>query len=99
MLRSHARALRDEARATDERRLLVCAGERTPSFSAALDAVDAVVTPDDRVTVVSTRDDADPPGDSVRPERATSLLGSTRDAVVLDAGADFSPTLLGQVVG
>ncbi len=99
MLRSHARALRDEARATDERRLLVCAGERAPSFSAALDAVDAVVTPDDRVTVVSAREDADAPGDRVPPERATSLLGSTRDVVVLDAGADFSPTLLGQVVG
>jgi len=99
VLRSHARALRDEARATDERRLLVCAGEPVPSFSAALDAVDAVAAPEDRVTVVSARDDPDAPGDRVPPERAASLLGTTRDVVVLDCGADFSPTLLGQVVG
>ena len=100
MVTSHARALRAEARRSDQRRLLVLAGERDPGLSAADAALAAVVEDDDAVTVVSSRErPVETPHDRVAPDDAADLLGTTRDVVVLDCHAGFSPNRLGQVVG
>ena len=100
MAESHARALRAEARQTDQRRLLVVAGERDPGLAAADAALDAVVDDDDAVTVVSSRErPVERSHERVAPDDAASLLGTTRDVVVLDCHAGFSPNLLGQTVG
>lgn len=97
----HARALRDEARRTDQRRLLVVAGAREPGAAALDEALAAVAGDDDVVTVVSARDPVETPHeyDHVDPTDARALLGTTRDVVAVDCHAGFSPTLLGQIVG
>ena len=100
MVRTHTRALRDEARRTDQRRLLTLAGERDPGLAAASAALDAVVDDDDDVTVVTTRErPVETAHERVAPDQAADLLGTTRDIVVLDCHAGFSPNHLGQVVG
>ncbi|MFB6169419.1 MAG: tRNA(Met) cytidine acetyltransferase TmcA [Haloferacaceae archaeon] len=100
MVESHARALRAEARRTDQRRLLVLAGERDQGLAATEAALGAVVDEGDAVTVVSSREHpVETAGERVDPDRAADLLGTTRDTVVLDCHAGFSPNRLGQVVG
>ncbi|MFB6079467.1 MAG: tRNA(Met) cytidine acetyltransferase TmcA [Haloferacaceae archaeon] len=94
---THARALAAEARAADERRLLALSGDRTAGLAAAGEAL-AAVSPE--ATAVSDRADLGfPVVERVPPERSGDLLGSTREAVVLDCHAGFSPNVLGRVCG
>jgi tRNA(Met) cytidine acetyltransferase len=89
-------ALREEAEATNERRLLVLEGGRDACYSAADRALDAAGVDREATTLVGT-------GrlgcERVGPKRADRLLGTTRECVVFDAHADFRPNALGRVVG
>jgi len=85
-------ALVAEAERANERRLLVLAGDRDSGVDAARDALAALDDPN--ATTVSTREDAD-----YHPEHVAELLGTTRDAVVLDCHEGFSANRLGRVVG
>ncbi len=89
-------ALREEAEATNERRLLVLAGERDACYAAADRTLDAAEIDREATTLVGT-------GrlgcERVGPKRADRLLGTTRDCVVLDCHADFRPNAVGRVVG
>jgi tRNA(Met) cytidine acetyltransferase len=90
-------ALRAEADRANERRLLVLAGERSRGLAAARDAV-AAFGDDDDVTVLTARENVGW-AERLDPDRASVLLGSTRDVVVLDAHENFSANALGRIVG
>jgi tRNA(Met) cytidine acetyltransferase len=92
-----ARALRAEAERADERRLVVCHGDRAAGVAVARDLLDAADCDPDAVTAVSADDDL--PYETVEPRHAGDLLGRTREAVVLDCHAGFSPNVLGRTVG
>ncbi|WP_132058448.1 tRNA(Met) cytidine acetyltransferase TmcA [Halorussus amylolyticus] len=91
-----ATALRAEARRTNERRLLVLAGDREACYDAADRALDAAEIDREATTLVGT-------GwldcERVGPKRAGRLLGTTRECVVLDCHADFRPNAVGRIVG
>ncbi|MFB6256525.1 MAG: tRNA(Met) cytidine acetyltransferase TmcA [Haloplanus sp.] len=87
-------ALRTEADRANERRLLTLAGDRDRGLNAARDACASF----DAVTVVTPRDAA-ADADRLHPDHADRLLGTTRDAVVYDCHEEFSPNVLGRVVG
>ncbi|WP_435063907.1 tRNA(Met) cytidine acetyltransferase TmcA [Halobaculum sp. EA56] len=89
--------LRAEARRTDQRRLLVLHGDRDACVDAAFTAVEGAGVADDDVTLLSTREGFR--FERRRPKHARRLLGTTRDAVILDAFAEFSPNAVGQSVG
>ncbi|USZ67950.1 GNAT family N-acetyltransferase [Halorussus salilacus] len=91
-----AAALREEARATDERRLLVLAGDRDACYRAADRALDASGVERAATTLVGT---GSLDCERVGPKRADRLLGTTRECVVLDCHADFRPNAVGRVVG
>lgn len=97
-----ARSLQREARRANERRLLVLAGDRASGRAAARGALSAIGIDPDAVSMVTDCDrlGADHPDWEVLvPSRAGDLLGTTRQAVVLDAHSGFSPNVLGRVVG
>jgi len=92
-----AAALREEATALDERRLLVLAGDRDRCYDAASEALDAaeidrgvttLLGPDDRLGC-----------ERVDQRRAVELLGTTRDAVAIDCHDALRPNAVGRVVG
>ncbi|EMA41759.1 tRNA(Met) cytidine acetyltransferase TmcA [Halobiforma nitratireducens] len=92
-----ATALADEAAETDERRLLVLAGDRERGYDALESVLDVVPAPITRTTLVG-------PEDRLRCEQveqvhAGELLGTTRDVVALDAHDGLQPNALGTVVG
>nr|WP_284014167.1 tRNA(Met) cytidine acetyltransferase TmcA [Halobaculum sp. DT92] len=89
--------LRAEARRTDQRRLLVLHGERDACIDAAFTAVEAAGVADEDATVLSTREGFR--FERHRPKHAGRLLGTTREAVVLDAFGEFSPNAVGRSVG
>ncbi|WP_276301367.1 tRNA(Met) cytidine acetyltransferase TmcA [Halorussus lipolyticus] len=89
-------ALREEAEATNERRLLVLTGERDACYSTADRALDAGDVDRAETTLVGTGKLG---CERVGPNRADRLLGTTRECVVFDAHADFRPNALGRVVG
>jgi len=92
-----ARALRTEAGAADERRLLVLAGDRGAAYGAVHGALDALDLRRDRTTLVGPEDRL---GCERLPQaRAGELLGTTREAVLLDAHDGLRPNALGRVVG
>ncbi|WP_423750583.1 tRNA(Met) cytidine acetyltransferase TmcA [Salinirarus marinus] len=90
-----AATLRAEATRANERRLVVLAGDRDTGLAAAHTVVDAADVAD--AAFVTTRSDAG--DDCLHPDHAGRLLGTTREAVVLDAHEAFSPNALGRVVG
>jgi tRNA(Met) cytidine acetyltransferase len=91
------RDLLSEAGRADERRLLVLAGDREAAYGALHDCLDAVDLRRDRTTLVGPEDRL---GCERLPQaRADELLGTTRDAVVLDAHGGLRPNALGRVVG
>ncbi|WP_277553077.1 tRNA(Met) cytidine acetyltransferase TmcA [Halobaculum limi] len=90
-------ALRKEARRLDQRRLLVLQGTRDDCIDAAFSVVDAAGVADDDVTLLSTREGFR--FERYRPKHAGRLLGTTREVVVLDAFAEFSPNAVGKSVG
>ena len=85
-------ALHAEAERANERRLLTLAGARDRGLDAARDALGALDDPD--ATLLTTRE-----GVGTHPNDADRLLGTTRDAVVLDCHDGFSANVLGRVVG
>ncbi|WP_135822503.1 tRNA(Met) cytidine acetyltransferase TmcA [Halostella litorea] len=92
-----ARSLRAEARRSDQRRLLVLAGERAACYDALERVVDGVDLPLARTTLVG-------PDDRLRCEqlplhRAGDLLGETREAVAVDCHDELRPNAVGRVVG
>ncbi|UIO98555.1 GNAT family N-acetyltransferase [Halobaculum sp. CBA1158] len=89
--------LRAEARWTNQRRLLVLHGDRDACLDAAFTAVEAAGIDDDDAAILSTREGFR--FDRHRPKHARRLLGTTREAVILDAFAEFSPNAIGQSVG
>jgi tRNA(Met) cytidine acetyltransferase len=94
---SLARALRDEARRADERRLLVVTGRRGACYATVGRVLNDLDIPLTGTTLVG-------PDDRLRcehlpPHRAGDLLGRTRDAVVVDAHEELRPNAVGRVVG
>ncbi|NHN40699.1 tRNA(Met) cytidine acetyltransferase [Halorubellus sp. JP-L1] len=96
-VRSVARALRAEAERANERRVLVLAGSAERTRERAHDAVDALDVGVAGTTVVGPVDFL--PGEHVPQRQAGSLLGSTRDVVVLDCHEALRPNALGRVAG
>ena len=92
-VRETALALQSEAEATDERRLLVCAGSREAGSAAARSACEA--TGLDALTL-SERDIV---GRRLPPARADELLGETHDCVVVDCHDACRPNALGRAAG
>ncbi|MDG5819259.1 tRNA(Met) cytidine acetyltransferase TmcA [Natronococcus sp. A-GB7] len=92
-----ARSLRTEARQTNERRVLVLAGDRERGY----ERLEAIL---DRLSVAITRTTLVGPEDRLRCEQLSQthvgeLLGTTRDVVVLDAHDQLQPNALGKLVG
>ncbi|MFB6084075.1 MAG: tRNA(Met) cytidine acetyltransferase TmcA [Halorientalis sp.] len=89
--------LRDEARETDERRLLVLAGDPDRTRRAAAATLDAAEIDRSDATLVGP----DPVLDCehLPTERSAELLGTTREAVVLDLHAACRPNAVGRAVG
>ena len=86
-----------EASHVDERRLLVLSGDREAGYETLRTALESTEIPPAGTTLVG-------PEDRLRCEHlpqvhAGKLLGTTRDAVVLDAHEEFRPNALGRVVG
>ncbi|SHH34073.1 tRNA(Met) cytidine acetyltransferase TmcA [Halobaculum gomorrense] len=92
-----AARLRAEANRTNQRRLLVLHGERVDCLDAAFTAIEAAGIADDETTLLSTREGFR--FERHRPKHASRLLGTTCEAVILDAFAEFSPNAVGQSVG
>jgi tRNA(Met) cytidine acetyltransferase len=86
--------LRTEARVADERRLLVLAGDPGWTRERARTALDAAEVADP--LYVGT---ADFPAESLGPRESDTLLGTTREAVVLDCHDDCRPNAIGRAVG
>ncbi|MEF8975853.1 MAG: tRNA(Met) cytidine acetyltransferase TmcA [Halapricum sp.] len=93
----HAAELRAEARACDERRVLVLAGKPAATRALARKVLDAAGISGSATTVVGPEPFLD--CEYVEPVRASDLLGQTREAIVYDAHEAFRPNVLGQVVG
>jgi len=97
MLASLARRLREEARESNERRLLVLSGDPDATRDAAKTALDAADVPPGDTTLVGP---APVPGCERLPVRDSGeLLGRTRTAVVYDAHDACDPNALGRMVG
>ena len=92
-----ARSLRDEARDTDERRVLVLAGDPASTRERVADVLDAASISRTETTVLGP----EPLCGCERHEqsRAAELLGRTRSAVVVDAHTELRPNALGTAVG
>ncbi|MFB6222434.1 MAG: tRNA(Met) cytidine acetyltransferase TmcA [Haloarcula sp.] len=92
-----ARSLRQEARRSNERRLLVLAGDPDRTRERASAALDAADVSRAETTVVGP----DPFLNCEHHEqsRAEELLGRTRTAVVLDAHEELRPDAVGRTVG
>jgi tRNA(Met) cytidine acetyltransferase len=99
MIAALAREAKREAEATNERRVLVLAGDRDRGIDAAYTAIEAVGGGSDgrSTAVVSTREGFR--FEEHRPRNADELLGRTRGVVVLDCHERFVPNALGQCVG
>ncbi|MFC6733103.1 tRNA(Met) cytidine acetyltransferase TmcA [Haladaptatus sp. DYSN1] len=92
-----ARSLRAEATRANERRLLVLAGDRDATVTAARSALSAADISLADTTFLSHHTDLD--CERISPKRASALLGTTRTTVVIDAHDAFRPNVLGRSVG
>ncbi|ALG82321.1 bifunctional p-loop ATPase/acetyltransferase [Halanaeroarchaeum sulfurireducens] len=97
MLREAAADLRAEARRTNERRLLVLAGERTAGHRAAEAAISAGGISRESVVAVGSGDGTH--FETVPVTRTDSILGTTQAAIVLDCHEACRPNALGRMVG
>jgi len=93
------RELRAEARATDERRLLVLAGSRRSTYETATVVLDAADLAGDGTTLLTDGSLEIPGGTRLPLDRSGDLLGTTREAVVLDCHDETRPNALGRAVG
>ena len=97
MIEGVAADLREEAERTDERRLLVLAGDREACLDAAGVAIDAAGIAREDAALVG---EGGLPGVAATPHaRSEVLLGTTREAVVFDAHDRLGPNALGRTVG
>ncbi len=92
-----ASALRAEARNTDERRLLVLAGDRDTGYSQLEAILEELAVPITATTLVGPEDRLR--CDHLTQATADRLLGTTRDVVVVDVHEACRPNALGSVVG
>jgi len=92
-----ANALREEARATNERRLLVLHGTGDASRAAAAAALDGADIAPRAVTYLGAAEGT--PWERVAQARAGDLLGSTHGALVVDCHEACRPNALGRAVG
>jgi tRNA(Met) cytidine acetyltransferase len=97
MIEGVAGALREEAEAVNERRLLVLAGVDADRFEAAERALAGADIDPTETVLIGHRDGLS--CKRLEPAHADELLGTTRDAVVVDCHDECSPNALGQVVG
>jgi len=91
--------LAEEARATDERRLVVLSGEATDPevVNTAARVLEGAGIDPDRATAVGAS--APERVERVPHSRAEGLLGTTQRAVVLDGRSRLEPNVLGRTVG
>jgi tRNA(Met) cytidine acetyltransferase len=94
---SLATSLLEEARRSNERRLLVLSGNREKGYETARTALAGAGIPDETTTQVGPRRVLD--CEQVSQRRAGNLLGTTHEAVVLDAHDELRPNAVGRVVG
>jgi tRNA(Met) cytidine acetyltransferase len=92
-----AARLRREALATDERRLLVLAGDRARTHERAGDALEAAGV--DLASTVYLGPGQPLDCESVDPDHSSDLLGTTQAAVVVDCHERCEPNALGRVAG
>lgn len=91
------RRLVAEAERRNQRRLLVVTGDREAGIGAAYDAIEAAEFDPEGVTFVTSETGFR--YDRRSPSRAGELLGTTREAIVLDCHGQWSPTAIGRVTG
>jgi tRNA(Met) cytidine acetyltransferase len=99
MIAALARDAKRAAERSNERRVLVLAGDRDRGVDAAYDVIDAVGGESDAASasIVSTREGFR--FEEHRPRSADRLLGRTREVIVLDCHEQFVPNALGRCVG
>ncbi|WP_188976691.1 tRNA(Met) cytidine acetyltransferase TmcA [Halocalculus aciditolerans] len=90
-------ALLAEARATNERRLLVLRGGHDATLDAAADALDRAGVDRSNASLVGHRDALG--CERIDPHHSAELLGTTRDVVVVDCHDETRPNALGRVAG
>jgi tRNA(Met) cytidine acetyltransferase len=92
-----AARLRADASRADERRILVLAGTPAATREQAREAIDAANIDREATRYVGTADPLDCPG--IDPKHVGRLLGTTREAVVLDCQEACRPNALGAATG
>jgi tRNA(Met) cytidine acetyltransferase len=97
MLDEVVRRIREEAREADERRLLVLAGGPDRTRRAAADALDVAAVGRSDATLIGPEPALD--CEHLQPKRSAGLLGTTREAVVLDLHTACRPNVIGRAVG
>ncbi|MFB6081928.1 MAG: tRNA(Met) cytidine acetyltransferase TmcA [Halanaeroarchaeum sp.] len=97
MLSETVAHLREEARRSNERRLLVLAGDHEAGLRAAERAIDAADV--DRRGVTAIADEDVTHVETLAPTDADVLLGTTRQVVIVDCHDECRPNVLGRVVG
>ncbi len=93
----YVRSLKAEATAENERRLLVLTGDRERNYTTLERLLGALEVPITETTLVGPEDRLRCP--QVPESAAGSLLGTTRELVVLDAHAGVHPNTIGRLVG
>ncbi|RNJ26225.1 tRNA(Met) cytidine acetyltransferase TmcA [Halosegnis longus] len=91
------RALREEARTTNERRALLVHGSREHCYAAARRVLEAADIDGTDTTCLSDGDIC--PAEHLRTDSSDDLLGRTREAVVADCHDSCRPNALGRAVG
>lgn len=86
-----------EARETNERRLLVLAGDSDYGFEIVGEVLDSLPVAVTDTVLVSDRDPL--PCERVDPKRTSELLGTTSEIVVYDASRSLEPNTLGRLSG
>ncbi len=92
-----AARLREEARATDERRLLVLAGDPATTRQRAEDALDAAAIDRAATTYLGPAEPLE--CECLETTQSDALLGTTRTALVVDCHERCEPDTLGRVAG
>ncbi|WP_049970870.1 tRNA(Met) cytidine acetyltransferase TmcA [Haladaptatus cibarius] len=94
---SLATALQNEARQSNERRMVVFSGDRDAGYEAVRDALATATIASKETVQVAPQCELD--CEQVTQRRAGSLLGTTHEAVVFDAHDELRPNALGRVIG
>ncbi|WP_435194130.1 tRNA(Met) cytidine acetyltransferase TmcA [Natronomonas sp. EA1] len=90
------RSLVAEAESVNERRVLVCAGGRERTYDAAERALEPF---EDRDVSVLSEATLETPAEHLTLRQSGELLGTTRDAIVVDCHDALSPNAVGRAVG